>query len=102
MALIKVATTEEVTPGTGKQLSVNGRVLALFNVDGNYYAIEDTCSHRGAPLSEGACEGTEVVCPWHGARFDLASGAHLSPPARAGVGAFKVQIVGNEVHVEIP
>lgn len=102
MAFMKVATTEEVAPGTGKQIRVNGRTLALFNINGAFYAIEDTCTHRGASLSEGECEGTEVICPWHGARFDLSSGANLSPPAPRGVGAFKVQIVGNEVQVDIP
>jgi len=102
MAFTKVATVEEIAPGTARQVTINGRKLALFNVGGAIYAIDDTCSHRGAPLSEGECEGTEVICPWHGARFDLSSGSHLSPPARAGVAAFKVQIVGNEVHVDLP
>jgi nitrite reductase/ring-hydroxylating ferredoxin subunit len=102
MAFTKVATVEEVAPGTGKQVTVNGRKLGVFNVDGSFYAIEDTCTHRGAPLSEGECLGTEVVCPWHGARFDLTSGAHLSPPARQGVAVYKVQVVGNEVQVDVP
>ena len=102
MAFTKVATTDEITPGTAKQVTVNGRKLALFNVDGTVYAIDDTCTHRGAPLSEGTCEGAEVVCPWHGARFDLTTGSVLSPPARTGVVAFKVQVVGNEVQVDVP
>jgi nitrite reductase/ring-hydroxylating ferredoxin subunit len=81
---------------------INGRKLALFNLGGNIYAIEDTCPHRGAPLSEGECDGTTVICPWHGASFDLTSGAVLSPPASSGVMAFKVQLVGNEVQIDLP
>jgi nitrite reductase/ring-hydroxylating ferredoxin subunit len=101
MAFVKVATVAEVPPGRGKQVSVNGRQVALFNVAGTFYALEDVCSHRGAPLSEGECEGTEVICPWHGAQFDLTTGAHLSPPATRGVAAFKVQVVGDEVQVDV-
>jgi 3-phenylpropionate/trans-cinnamate dioxygenase ferredoxin subunit len=102
MAFTKVATLAEIPVGLAKTVTVNGRKLALFNVGGSIYAIEDTCPHRGAPLSEGECEGVEIICPWHGARFDLTSGAHLSPPARSGVAAFKVQVVGDEVQVDVP
>ena len=101
MAFIKVATVAEVPPGSAKQVSVQGKTLALFNVEGMIYAIENVCPHRGAPLSEGECEGTEVVCPWHGARFDMKTGAHLSPPAPRGVTAFKVQVVGDEVQADL-
>src|SRR5437016_2544223 len=101
MAFVKVATLPEVPPGSAKQVHVNGRQVALFNVAGTFYALEDVCPHRGAPLSEGECEGTEVICPWHGAQFDLSTGAHLSPPATRGVAAFKVQVVGDEVQVDV-
>jgi nitrite reductase/ring-hydroxylating ferredoxin subunit len=102
MAFVKVATTEEIAPGTAKQVTVNGRTLALFNVEGTFYAIDDTCPHRGGPLSEGFLEGTIVTCPWHAADFDVTTGQHLSPPAPTSVAAYKVQVVGNEVQVEIP
>jgi nitrite reductase/ring-hydroxylating ferredoxin subunit len=101
MAFTRVAALSEVPPGTAKQVRVSGRSLALFNVGGTLYALEDVCPHRGAPLSEGECEGTEVICPWHGARFDLTSGNHLSPPAPRGVAAFRVQVVGDEVQVDV-
>lgn len=100
MAFINVAALTELTPDKGKQVSVNGKKIALFYADGKVFAIDDTCPHRGAPLHEGMCVGTEVVCPWHAARFDLATGQHRSPPAKAGVACFAVQIVGNEVHVD--
>jgi nitrite reductase/ring-hydroxylating ferredoxin subunit len=102
MAFIKLAGVDELPPGTAKQITVNGRKLALFNIKGNFYAIDDTCTHRGAPLSEGDCEGTEVTCPWHGARFDLTTGVPLCPPASQGVMVYKLQIVGNDVQVDVP
>jgi nitrite reductase/ring-hydroxylating ferredoxin subunit len=101
MAFTKAATVAEVPPGTAKQMTVSGRTLALFNVKGNYYAIDSECTHRSAPLVEGECEGTELTCPWHGARFDLTTGAALSPPAPRGVAAYKVQIVGDEIQVDV-
>ena len=102
MAFTRVASVDEVPPGTGKQVTVGGRKLGVFNVDGTFYAIEDSCTHRGAPLSEGDCDGTEVICPWHAARFDLVSGAALSSPARTGVRTYRVQRVGDEVQVDVP
>ena len=102
MAFTKVATVQEVPPGQAKQVTAGGRAVALFNVGGTFYAIDDTCPHRGASLSEGDMEGTAVSCPWHGARFDLATGAHLCPPASRGVAAYKVQVVGNDVEIDLP
>jgi nitrite reductase (NADH) small subunit len=100
MAFVKVAAVQDVPPGTAKQAKVGGKTLALFNVAGTFYAIDDTCPHRGAPLSEGAVEGHEVTCPWHAANFDVTSGAHLSPPARKDVACYKVQVIGDEVQVD--
>jgi nitrite reductase/ring-hydroxylating ferredoxin subunit len=102
MALTRVATVGEIAPGKGKQVTVNGRKVAVYNADGTYYAIEDTCTHRGAPLSEGECEGTIVICPWHGAQFDMTTGSYLSPPASRGVATYKVQVVGDEIHADVP
>ena len=102
MAFTKAASVQEVPEGTAKQVQVGGRTLALFHVGGAYHAIDDTCPHRGASLAEGDVAGNEVTCPWHGARFDLTTGAHLCPPARNGVTAYKVQVVGDEVQIEVP
>jgi nitrite reductase/ring-hydroxylating ferredoxin subunit len=102
MAFVKVATVEEVVPGAGKQVTVNGRKVALFNVNGTFYAIDDTCPHRGGPLSEGFLEGSTVTCPWHAANFNVTTGEVLSPPATRSVASYKVQLVGNEVQVEVP
>jgi nitrite reductase/ring-hydroxylating ferredoxin subunit len=102
MAFTKVATVAEVPPGVARQVKVGNRMIGIYNVGGTYYALEDVCPHQGAPLSEGDVEGTEVTCPWHGARFELASGAHLCPPARRDVASFKVQVVGDEIQVDVP
>jgi nitrite reductase/ring-hydroxylating ferredoxin subunit len=102
MAFTKVATVQEVPAGKARQVVVGGKTLALVNVDGAFYALDDTCPHRGAPLSEGDVEGQELVCPWHGARFDVTTGSHLCPPAPRGVTAYRVQVVGDEVQVDVP
>ena len=102
MPLVVVAKTVDLPPGSAVQVEVAGRKVALFNLAGNLCAIEDVCPHRGGPLSEGTVLGEEVECPWHGARFNLRTGAHLCPPAPKGVAAFRVQVAGDEVQVEMP
>lgn len=99
--LVIVAHTSELSPGQTKAVQVKGRTIALFNVGGTYYAIDETCPHAGGPLSEGRVEGTTVTCPWHGAQFDLSSGAVLSPPAPAGVTRYTVRVEGDEIRLEI-
>jgi 3-phenylpropionate/trans-cinnamate dioxygenase ferredoxin subunit len=101
MAFTKAATIQEIPAGKAKQVDLNGRKIGIFNVGGTFYAIEDVCTHRGAPLSEGQVVGTQVTCPWHGARYELTTGANLSPPAPKGVAAFPVQVVGDEIQVDV-
>lgn len=101
MAFVNVATVGEVPPGQGKQVTMGGKTLALFNVNGTFYAIDDDCPHSGGPLSEGLLQGNEVTCPWHEARFDVTTGKHLCPPARKDVASYKVQVVGEEVRVDV-
>jgi nitrite reductase/ring-hydroxylating ferredoxin subunit len=102
MALVKVATVAEIPPGHAKLVLAGGKTLAVFNVDGTYYALDDRCPHSGGPLSEGLLQGHEVTCPWHEARFDVTTGAHLCPPARKDVACYKVQVCGEDVQVEVP
>lgn len=101
MAFTKVATMAELVAGKGKKFMVNDRAIALFSVDGKVFAIEDTCPHRGASLSEGETHMGQVMCPWHSARFDLATGQHLCPPAKSGVKSFLVQVVGDDIQIDI-
>ena len=100
-AFIKVATTSELAPGQAKKVEVNGKTIALFNLGGSYHAIDNTCTHRGGPLSEGDVEGQVVTCPWHGAKFKVTSGEVLGPPARAGVASYPTRITGSDIEVEV-
>ena len=84
----------------------NGRArrskkIALFNVEGSLHAIDDTCTHRGGPLSEGMLVGNEVTCPWHGAVFDVTTGDVVGPPAPSSVTSYRVRIEDDDVEVEI-
>jgi nitrite reductase/ring-hydroxylating ferredoxin subunit len=67
----------ELLPGKGMELSLGGRPVAVFNVDGRFYAISNTCLHRGGPLGQGFVEGATVTCPWHAWTFDVTSGANV-------------------------
>jgi len=98
---VKIAQTSELSPGTGKVVQADGHSIALFNVEGTFYAIDNTCAHRGGPLGEGALSGDTVECPLHGAHFNVKTGTVTNPPARAGVRSFPVKIEGNDVHVEV-
>ena len=100
-AFVKVATTGELAPGQAKRVEAGGKRIALFNRDGAYYAVEDTCPHRGGPLSEGQVEGNVVTCPWHGAKFNITTGQVLGPPARAGVASFRTRVNGSDIEVEL-
>jgi nitrite reductase/ring-hydroxylating ferredoxin subunit len=99
--LIKVTETKDLPPGKAAAFDVEGLRVAVFNVDGSYYAIDDTCTHEGGPLCEGEVNGLKVTCPWHSADFDLKSGAALSPPAFDGVKSYKVVVEGSDLKVEV-
>jgi nitrite reductase/ring-hydroxylating ferredoxin subunit len=100
-AYIKVATTSELAPGQAKKVEVQGKAIALFNLGGSYHAIDDTCTHRGGPLSEGQVQGDVVTCPWHGAKFKVTSGEVLGPPAGAGVASYPTRVTGSDIEVEV-
>ena len=102
MALVKVANTNDVPPGTARAVEAGGRRIALFNGGDAYYAIDDACTHRGGPLSEGAVEGMVVTCPWHGASFDITNGSVLGPPAPEGVASYRVEVDGDDIKVDLP
>jgi len=98
----KVAEIKDVPPGKSACVDFGGEKVALFNVGGTVHAIADTCSHRGGPLSEGEVEGTTLTCPWHGATFDLKTGAALGPPATQGVKRYQVTVKGNDILLSAP
>lgn len=106
---VRVARVEEIPPGTAKLVKVEGNPIAIFNLNGEFYATDDTCPHEGGPLSDGLIEGENVTCPWHGATFHIKSGKTLEPPAGEkmgppvdnGVACYSVRIVGEDVEIEI-
>jgi len=85
----------------GKLIETDGHSIAGFNIGGKVYAIDNTCTHRGGPLAEGMVAEDEVICGWHGARFNIRTGAVCGPPATAGVRAYPVRVNGDDVEVEI-
>lgn len=98
---VKAVQTSDVSPGTGKLVQAAGHSIALFNVEGTFYAIDNTCTHRGGPLSEGQLSGDTIECPWHKAHFNVKTGDVTGPPAQAGVRSYPVQVKGNDVLVEV-
>ena len=100
---IKVATVDEIPVGGSKLVEVDDVRVALFNLDGDYYAIEDMCTHDGGPLVEGeVVNECQVQCPRHGARFDIRTGAAVSFPAFTPTTVFEVKIEGNDVLIDAP
>ena len=81
---IKIASTTDLAPGEAKCVEVAGKKIALFNLDGTFFAIDDTCTHRGGPLSEGEVSGEEVTCPWHGPSTTSRPVRCSARPPRAG------------------
>ncbi len=98
---VKIAETTDLSPGECKAVEVEGHTIALFNVGGTFYAIDGICTHVGGPLGEGTLLGEVVTCPWHGAQFDVTTGAALRPPAESDERSFPVKIEGSDVLVEL-
>ena len=96
----KIAKTSDLAPGSGKVVEADGETIALFNVEGTFYAMGNTCPHRGGPLGEGSLEGNTVTCPWHGAQFNVTTGEVLAPPAATGVKSYPVRVEGEDVLIE--
>lgn len=98
---VKVARTDEIGPGEARLVEVKGRQIALFNVDGEYFAIDNMCTHEEASLAEGEVSGHEVSCPLHGAKFDIRTGEVLGPPAYDDVARFDVRVLGNDIEIDV-
>ena len=98
---VKVANKSEIEPGQARLVDVKGKAIALFNVDGQFFALDNTCTDRGGPLAEGEVSGHEVTCPWHGATFDVRTGEVVGPPAQRAVGRYGVRVTGTDIEVEL-
>jgi nitrite reductase/ring-hydroxylating ferredoxin subunit len=99
MEYLKACALKDVPPGKCKAVEVGGVRLVLVNMGGVIHALEDSCSHLGAPLSQGFVSKDSITCEWHGASFDLKSGSALSAPAKDPVPVFETRIVGDDIEV---
>ncbi len=99
MKYIKVSNVGDMKSGEIKRVELDGDAIAIINLNGEYYAISDTCSHEEASLSEGELEGNVITCPKHGSRFDVKTGRALSLPAMFPVKTYEVDVEGTDIKV---
>ncbi|MCY4091264.1 MAG: non-heme iron oxygenase ferredoxin subunit [Caldilineaceae bacterium] len=100
---VRVAAAANIPAGDRLLVELDGVRIAVFNLEGSYYAIEDLCTHDGGPLVEGEIlDGCQVECPRHGARFDIRTGEALSMPAFEPTPAYEVRVEDGQVYVEEP
>lgn len=95
---IRLVGVSDVPPGTGQVIEINDRSIAIFNVDGTFFALDNTCAHRGGPLGEGELEGEIVTCPWHGWEYNVRTGISITTPS-ASVKTYEVKTEGNDVKI---
>jgi len=96
---LKVAESNEIAPSSMKVVDIAGEKVCIINIEGNYYAIGNVCTHMGGPLNEGTLEGFEVECPWHGSKFDVRTGQPTKLPATQAVSSYEVKVQNNETLV---
>jgi 3-phenylpropionate/trans-cinnamate dioxygenase ferredoxin subunit len=99
LAFVKVTEPGDPKPGKMKRVLVAGKKILLANVDGRYYAVDDTCTHEDASLSTGSLKGDCVKCPLHGSRFHLATGAALDEPASVNLTTYAVRQEGDGIYI---
>jgi nitrite reductase/ring-hydroxylating ferredoxin subunit len=99
--LHRIADIADVPPGSSLEAAAAGRVIALFNVDGTFHAIDGICAHAGGPVGKGALDGCVVTCPWHGWQYDVTNGRHCLTENIAQQ-SFPVTVEGDDVFVELP
>lgn len=98
---VKVARLQDVPAGQARTFEVGEESVALCNVDGVIYAINNICSHDDGPLGDGTLDGCEIECPRHGARFDVRDGSVTAMPAAVGVDSFETVVDGDDIYVKI-
>ena len=97
---IKVATKAELENGSAKKVEVHGKEIALFNLKGQFCAMDDTCPHAGGPLSEGSLENQTVTCPWHGWQYDVTTGACITDPDVTQP-TYLVKVEGEDIFISL-
>jgi 3-phenylpropionate/trans-cinnamate dioxygenase ferredoxin subunit len=99
---VKVGRVADVPSGGAEIFDVDDRRIAVYRLEDGFYAIDDICTHDGGPLAEGEVEGDQVICPRHGARFSIKTGAALTFPAVTPVESYPVKVEGDELLVGLP
>jgi 3-phenylpropionate/trans-cinnamate dioxygenase ferredoxin subunit len=99
---LQVGSVEELAEGSRLFIEIDGQPIVILRIANNYYAIADVCSHDDGPVGEGALEGYEIICPRHGARFDVRSGKVLALPAFVDIPAYPVRIVDGMIEIGLP
>jgi NAD(P)H-dependent nitrite reductase small subunit len=95
---VTVADAKDIVPGEGRVVEVHGNEVALFNLNGTFYAIDNMCVHQGGPLGEGMLEGESVICPWHSWRYNVKTGVCSTNPSMK-VKTYSVKIEDGQVKV---
>ncbi len=94
---MKVAETKDIPHGEMRAVDLANEVVCIINVDNDFYAMGNVCTHQGGPLNEGMLDGYEVECPWHLAKFDVRTGNVLAPPAEKSIPSYDVKVEGNNI-----
>lgn len=102
LEFVTVAGVDELPDGERILIDIDGEPIAVFNIAGEYFAIMDVCSHDDGPVAEGDVTGFEIVCPRHGAHFDIRNGQALTLPAVVDIPAYPVRISGDEIQIGLP
>jgi nitrite reductase (NADH) small subunit len=100
MAFVRAAAATDVPAGTIREVDLEGKAIAVANVGGQFYAINNTCLHRGGPLGDGVLEGKIVTCPWHGWQYDVTSGKVSQNPT-VEVDRYPIEVRGDDLYVDI-
>jgi 3-phenylpropionate/trans-cinnamate dioxygenase ferredoxin subunit len=101
MGFIKLASTSDAKPNSMMSVTVNDKKILLANVNGNYYAIDNVCTHRGCQLSKGKLQGETVVCPCHGSTFDLKTGNFVKGPTKKPEPAYELKVENNDIMINL-
>ena len=100
MAFMRAARKDEIPAGSIREFQVEGKTLAIANVEGQFFAIDNTCLHRGGPLAQGKLSGKTVACPWHNWQYDVTSGKVVQNPA-AAVACYTLEVRGEDIWANV-
>lgn len=102
LEFIAVGSVEELNEGGRLFIEIDGKPIVILKIASQYYSIADVCSHDDGPVGEGALEGFEIICPRHGARFDIRTGKVLALPAFVDIPSYPVRVEGDQIEIGIP